>query len=157
MVVSHPSSKTHVKLFVFDLFKLSATFNGECWSLIDKGMLVLNCLSSMFTKIYLTVAIVLYCYKKYSHFLWCFNGNSLSSVVSLFSRRKLCVFVSLVSFQLVKIANWFSFKCFIYWFPENTLSKHSCFFFTSEKIKYMISQEADEWLFTLVAKRFQLQ
>ena len=31
------------------------------------------------------------------------------SVASLFSRQKLCVFVSVVPSQLAKIANWFSF------------------------------------------------
>ena len=31
------------------------------------------------------------------------------SVVSLFLRQKLCVFVSVVPFQLVEITNWFSF------------------------------------------------
>ena len=57
----------------------------------------------MFTKIYFTIAIVLRCNKKCSNFLWYFDGNS---VVSLISRQKLCVLVSVVSFQLVEFANW---------------------------------------------------
>ena len=61
----------------------------------------------MFTKIYLTIAIVLRCYQKCSNFLWYFDSNSLSSVVSLFPKQKLCVFASVVPFQLAKIANWF--------------------------------------------------
>ena len=35
------------------------------------------------------------------------------SVVSLFSRQKLCVFVSVVRFELVKIANRFWLKCVV--------------------------------------------
>ena len=30
--------KTHVKLYVLHLFKQSVTFNGDSWSLIDKGI-----------------------------------------------------------------------------------------------------------------------
>ena len=65
----------------------------------------------MFTRIYLANAIVfLRCYKKYSNFLWYFDGNSPLIIHSyLFSRQKLCSFVSVVPIQLVKIANWFSF------------------------------------------------
>ena len=36
----------------------------------------LKWLSSMFTKMHLTIAIVLSCYKKCSNFLWYFDGNS---------------------------------------------------------------------------------
>ena len=64
----------------------------------------------MFTKIYFTIAIVLHCNKKCSNFLWYFDGKS---VVSLISRQKLCVFILVVSFQLVEFANWnwkFSFS-----------------------------------------------
>ena len=100
---------THVKLYVLDLFKQSTTCNRDCWSLIDKVIT----LGSMFTKIYLTIAIVLCCYKKCSNFLWYFDSNSLSSLVSLFPKQKLCVFASVVPFQLAKIANWFLFKCFV--------------------------------------------
>ena len=65
----------------------------------------------MFTRIYLANAIVfLRCYKKYSNFLWYFDGNSPLIIHSyLFSRQKLSSFVSVVPIQLVKIANWFSF------------------------------------------------
>ena len=42
-------------------------------------------------------------------FLWYFDGNSPVIIFSLFSKRKLCVIVSEVPFQLVKIANGFSF------------------------------------------------
>ena len=63
----------------------------------------------MFTWIYLTIVIVLRCHKKCSNFLWYVDGNSAVIICSLFSRQKLCVFVSLVRFQLVKIANLFSF------------------------------------------------
>ena len=57
----------------------------------------------MFTEIYLTIAIVLRCYKKCSNFLWYFDDDS--PVFSLFSKQKLSVFVSVVPFQLIKIAN----------------------------------------------------
>ena len=65
----------------------------------------------MFTKIYLTIPSFVLLQKMLE--LWYFDGNSPSSVASLFSRQKLCVFISVVPFQLVKIANWFSFKCFV--------------------------------------------
>ena len=42
----------------------------------------------------------------------------------------------MVSFHLVKITNWFSFKYVVWWWPENILTKHFCFFFTLEKMKY---------------------
>ena len=57
----------------------------------------------MFTKNFFTIAIVLRCNKKCSNFLRYFDGNS---VVSLISRQKLCVLVSVVSFQLVEFTNW---------------------------------------------------
>ena len=91
----------------------------------------------MFTKIYSTIAIVLCCAATKNDRI--FYGILMvihSSVVSLFSRQKLCVFVSVVPFHLVKSANWFSFKYFVQWWPENILRKHLCFFFTSEKIMY---------------------
>ena len=37
---------------------------------------ILKLLFSMFTKTYLTIAIVLRCYKKCSNFLWYLDGNS---------------------------------------------------------------------------------
>ena len=61
----------------------------------------------MFTEIYLTMAIVLHCYKKCSNFLWYFNDDS--PVFSLFSKQKLSVFVSVVPFQLIKIASYLLF------------------------------------------------
>ena len=67
----------------------------------------------MFTKTYLTIELFCAVTKNAQIFLWHFDGNSLSFVVSLFSSKKLCVFVSVVPFQLVKIVNWFSFKCFV--------------------------------------------
>ena len=64
----------------------------------------------MFTKIYLAIAIVLRCYKKCSNFLWYFDDNSPVIICSyLTSKQKSCAFVSVVPFQLLEIADWFSF------------------------------------------------
>ena len=64
----------------------------------------------MFTKIYLAIAIVLHCYKKCSNFLWYFDDNSPVIICSyLISKQKSCAFVSVVPFQLLEIADWFSF------------------------------------------------
>ena len=64
----------------------------------------------MLTKIHLTIAM--FCAASKNARI--FYGILMvilpqSSAVSLFSRQKLCVFVSVVPFQLVKIASWFSF------------------------------------------------
>ena len=91
----------------------------------------------MIRKIYLTITIILCCFEKCSSFYGILMVIlPYSSVVCLFSRQKLCVFISVVPFQLVKIAYWFSFKCVVQWRPENILRKRFCFFFTLEKIKY---------------------
>ena len=68
---------------------------------------ILKCLSSILTKIYLAIAIVLRCRKKCWNFLLYFDGNSVVIICSLFLRQNICVFLSVVVFQLVKIANWF--------------------------------------------------
>ena len=57
------------------------------------------------------------------------------SLVSLFSRQKFCVFLSVVLCQLVKVANQF-LQCAVYLQRENILLKHFYFFFTLEEIKY---------------------
>ena len=82
----------------------------------------------MFTKLYLTAVIVLRCYKKYSNFLWYFYGNSPEIICSqfVFKTKIMCICFCGVLF-----------KCVLLWWPENTLRKHSWFFFALEKIKCM--------------------
>ena len=60
----------------------------------------------MFTKVYLTITIVLRCYKKILEFFMAFYGSSPVIICSyLFLKQKLCVFVSAVPYRLVEIAN----------------------------------------------------
>ena len=61
----------------------------------------------MFAKIYLTIAIVTKIFRIFYDIFMVILSQT--SVVSLFSRQKLCVVVSVVPFQLVKIGKWFSF------------------------------------------------
>ena len=95
------------------LFKQPTTFNGDSSSLIDKGILYcttfnFKCLSSMFTKIYLRIAIVLRFYKKCSNFLWYFDGNSPVIICSFFSNKNVCLFLWCL-FTLLKLLIGFRF------------------------------------------------
>ena len=115
---------------------------------------ILKCLSSMFPKIYLIIAIVLRCCKKCSSFLWCFDGNCPVFICSqfIFKTKMMCICFC-GTFRLVKIANWFSFlNASLQLWPENILGKHSCFFCTLEKIKQKSSLAASSD-FTVTSRR----
>ena len=64
-------------------------------------------------------------------FWWYFSVNYLQLV---YFQDKLCLFVSVVPFQLVKIANRFWLKCAISWRRKDIFLKHFCFSFTLGKI-----------------------
>ena len=67
---------------------------------------ILQCLSSMFAKFYLTVAIVLRCHKKCSKFLWYFDDNS----IAVYSQYKNNVYLFLRHpFSLLKLLIGFRF------------------------------------------------
>ena len=93
------------------LFKQSTTFNGDSWSLIDKGIFYRATFnfkyltSLMFTKIYLTIAIVLRCYKKCLSFLWYFDGNS----PVIICKNYVCLFL-LRLFSSLKLLIGFRFQ-----------------------------------------------
>ena len=92
-----------MKLYVSDLFKQSITFNGDSWSLIDRGifyhatssfkMFMFNVyLKNVYFKNFFYNCNSFVLLQKMLKFFMVFWCNSLSSVVSLFSRQKLCVF-----------------------------------------------------------------
>ena len=93
-------------------------FYGASWSLIDKiifyrvifdfKMFIFNVYKNLFDNCSSFVLL-----QKMLEFFMVILFDANSSVVSLFLRQKLCVFVSEVPSQLVKIANWFSFKRFV--------------------------------------------
>ena len=82
--------------------------------------------------------IVLYCYKKCLNVLWYFDGTSAVITCSqfIFKTKVMCIcFCGALSARL-NCELVFVFKCPVQWWPENILQKHSCFFFTLEKIQY---------------------
>ena len=83
----------------------------------------------MFTKIYLTISIVLYCYNICSNFLWYFDGNFPVIICSqfIFKAKIMCICFC---------GDCFSFKRVVQFGRENVLWKHSYFSFTFKKIKY---------------------
>ena len=104
------------KLYVLHFFKQLIAFNNDCCSLIDKGIFYQATFSfKMFILFSVYKNLFGNCNsfalpQKCWNFLWHFDGNSPVIICSyLFSKQKLCGFVSVVPFQLVEIASWFSF------------------------------------------------
>ena len=87
----------------------------------------------MFTKIYLTITIVLCCYKKCSNFLWYFDDNSL---IGSFQDKNYVYLFLRCPFSSLKLLIGFLLNALFSGGLKIFLQKHSCFFFTSKKIKY---------------------